>query len=401
MGKKNKIRKDIICKPLEKGGIGMIDVNSFLGAMKLTWLRRVWNIGDLQNFVMNLYPKVIEMKNFGTEFPNFIIRLNENPFWKDICKHLKKLQHRCKVLNLNEFLAENIYYNINIMQDKKTVFIKTWYDAGITKIHHLINANGELMKYAEFMTAYPDVNTNFLQYEGIISSVREYQKKCQIQLNTEFKVIDSKSIQIINEGNRSTKLQLYDEGKQATAVVQWNKKYLELDWDKIFMKCSKVTNDTKLRWFQARLIHRILPTNRFLFLCKIKESPLCTFCNTEEETLRHLFWDCPMVAQLWKKFEKIIHENCETCAHLKFSEKLIIFGAVKNVSTDKVMDFLIVLGKIFIYKCKFKNICPTIEGFLSFLKLRYSDEQYTSRIYLCEDNFFKKWKPYENLFANI
>ena len=281
------------------------------------------------------------------------------------------------------------------------MLIKPWLDTGITKIHHLIGSQGEIMNYTEFKIAYPNLKTNFLQYEGIISSIKKYQKKCKVQVNTEFKVSNTKAIQTIKDGNKAVKFQLYDSGKLPTAVNKWNKNYLELSWDSIFMKCLKTTNDIKLRWFQARLIHRILPTNKFLFRCKYKDSPLCSFCNTEEESIVHLFWECPVVSLLWKKFEKLLNDNCSVCVHLKLSEQLIIFGTKKNVVTDKALDLMLVLGKFFIYKCKFKNSCPTIEGFIAFLKLRYYDELYTSKTYSCYDNFLKKWLPYNNLFPNI
>ena len=248
---------------------------------------------------------------------------------------------------------------------------------------------------------YPDLNTNFLQYERIVSSIREYQKKCRIKLSKDYKINDTKAIQIIRKGNKAVTLQLYDSTKPPTAVGNWNKKYnIELEWDVIFSKCAKTSNDIKLRWFQARLIHRILPTNKFLFFCKIKESPMCTFCHVEEESILHLFWECPVVLTFWEKIERLLQEKCHICARLKISEQLVIFGSEKNIHTDKILDFIIMLGKFFIYKCRFKNTCPTAEGFVAFLKLRYADEIYTSKVYLDFENFQKKWMPYDNIFCN-
>ena len=211
--------------------------------------------------------------------------------------------------------------------------------------------------------------------------------------------METKAIQCIREGNKSVKQQLYDEGKLATAVNKWNTKYINLEWDRIFLKCRKTTSDVKLRWFQARLIHRILPTNVYLFLCKIKESPLCTFCNAENESITHLFWECPVVAQLWKRLEKLLQEKCLTCTQLKLSEQLVIFGYEKNVIIDKAIYYIITLGKFFIYKCKLKNICPSIEGLVHYLNICYSDEQFISRTYLYQDIFETKWLPYKALFS--
>ena len=38
-----------------------------------------------------------------------------------------------------------------------------------------------------------------------------------------------------------------------------------------------------------KILYIILPTNRFLYLRRFSESPLCSFCNIHEETLLLLF----------------------------------------------------------------------------------------------------------------
>ena len=158
--------------------------------------------------------------------------------------------------------------------------------------------------------------------------------------------------------------------------------------------------DTKLKWFQVRLIHRILPTNKFLFICKIKDSPSCTFCRLEDESVIHLFWDCPMIQNFWRGLESLLQQKCSNCDRLCLTAQFTIFGTEENTITDKIFDFIILLARFFIYKCKFKDTVPTIAGFLSFLRVRYLDEEYTARIYSNYDNydtFIKGWMPYNSL----
>ena len=128
---------------------------------------------------------------------------------------------------------------------------------------------------------------------------------------------------------------------------------------------------------------------------------MCTFCESEEETIVHLFWDCPIVTILWNEFENLLRKKAEKCKRCKLSECLVIFGSEKNIITDTGFDYLITLVKYFIYKCKFKNTYPTIDGFLSYLKMNYLDEQYISRIYLNNDKFCKKNGCHMNLSYKI
>ena len=45
--KKNKIRKDVAYRPLDKGGLGMLDVKKFIQAPKTAWIRRIKNSKSL------------------------------------------------------------------------------------------------------------------------------------------------------------------------------------------------------------------------------------------------------------------------------------------------------------------------------------------------------------------
>ena len=161
----------------------------------------------------------------------------------------------------------------------------------------------------EFKASYPTINTDQLHFQGIIQAIKQYQKKCNVMLKAEYKNTDTKSVQCINNGNKCVKLQLTDSETEAAAVKKWNNIYLNLKWSRIFSKCNKITADTKLKWFQIRLIHRILPTNRFLYICRIKDSPECTFCKTEEETITHHFWSCPVIVPFWKNLENMIKKK--------------------------------------------------------------------------------------------
>ena len=54
----------------------------------------------------------------------------------------------------------------------------------------------------------------------------------------------------------------------------------EINLENVFENISLTTNDYfKLRNFQYKILHRILPTNEFLVKIGIKESDQCNLCN--------------------------------------------------------------------------------------------------------------------------
>ena len=86
--------------------------------------------------------------------------------------------------------------------------------------------------------------------------------------------------------------------------------------------------NTTLTWFQYRLIHRIIATNKFIYKIHYVKSNTCTFCSTEPETLQHLFYDCQIVKNLWEEVQ--IWIIMETGINLQLEKHIDIFGMINN-----------------------------------------------------------------------
>ena len=61
------------------------------------------------------------------------------------------------------------------------------------------------------------------------------------------------------------------------------------NFEQIYCIPFNATIYTKLRSFQFKINHNILYTNEKLHKVKISDTPLCTFCNSEIETLVHIY----------------------------------------------------------------------------------------------------------------
>ena len=76
-----------------------------------------------------------------------------------------------------------------------------------------------------------------------------------------------------------------------------NCKIEEQSWTKICTICFKVINNKNLKWFQYRIIHKILGTEELLYKMSIKNNGICLLCDNSPETLIHLFYVHKL---LWK-----------------------------------------------------------------------------------------------------
>ena len=185
-------------------------------------------------------------------------------------------------------------------------------------------------------------------------------------------------------------------------MIKWDNQFGTLNWNRIFMKCYKTTIDVKLRWFQMRLLYRVLPTNRLLHIKRIKDNDMCNFCQTTIQTIPHLFWDCPHVVIFWRNLNDTFIHKLPHAQNLQLSKELVLFGYKDNVYMDKPMDLFILLAKYHIYSCKMSNNFPSGHVFLKLFKYRYKLEKLN--MYNPDNNYDKfnlDWMPYTSILEQV
>jgi len=178
-------------------------------------------------------------------------------------------------------------------------------------------------------------------------------------------------------------------------IVKWSRIMdTPVDFKTVFRRLVKTTFDTRMRWFQWKILYRIIPTNRFLFQCKLSDSSLCSFCNQTEETISHLFWDCPIVQRIWFDLLNWMKSHFPHCDRMDLCQELVILGCKQNIVTDRVFDLCILLGKYSIFVSKIQGVTPKFKMFIRFIKNRYCDEKYMYANSNKAVKFFREWRMY-------
>ena len=98
---------------------------------------------------------------------------------------------------------------------------------------------------------------------------------------------------------------------QPTCINKWKAEHPNstINWEHVFRNTNEI-KDSHLRWFEMRILHRILPTQKLLYAMKIMDSPYCTFCQDEAETIKHLICSCQYVKSFWVELEDEINTVC-------------------------------------------------------------------------------------------
>ena len=156
----------------------------------------------------------------------------------------------------------------------------------------------------------------------------------------------------------------------------------------------RVCSEPYLRSY--KVLNSILFTNEILFKIGYILSPNCSFCQDTIETRNHVLFSCPFSYSFWMDAIANILNNISSCGCLLLSD--VVIGILKE-GMDLV-NYVIILGKCYLWNCRHKDIKPSISHFERILEKKYETEKYiafkSNRII----SFHNKWKSHEELFVS-
>ena len=109
-------------------------------------------------------------------------------------------------------------------------------------------------------------------------------------------------------------------------------------------------HDVKLKDFQFKINNKILVTKSFLHRINKVDNNICTFCNQEIETIKHIFCEYETVKEFWNNWLQR-HANLRLNLEKKKKKKNIIFSWQKKKLTHELFistsEVLYIQNKIY------------------------------------------------------
>ena len=129
-----------------------------------------------------------------------------------------------------------------------------------------------------------------------------------------------------------------------TSRNQFSQKFdiSEKDWPKIYSLAGKCSIDSGTRIFQYKILNNTLYLNKHLFQCKLAESPLCSICGVEDETVIHLFAECSYSTKLWEELQNALASKLSLP---NVSPQNVILGIIDCQSSSVAIKHLLLLYK--------------------------------------------------------
>ena len=97
---------------------------------------------------------------------------------------------------------------------------------------------------------------------------------------------------------------------------------------------------------------------------KIVESSLCSYCGMAEETPIHLFSDCQIVIEIWRKIQLFFRSSIVLA---DLTPQSAILGWLIEDDLILIKNLILLIFKVVVYKDRELGVC-SIERFLNKLR---------------------------------
>lgn len=352
-----KISLDRLCNSKEYGGLKLINLEAKDKALKLQWVanaKEFESIKELSGCFLPPIGQAIFMCNFS---PNEVSKFCKDSFWSDVLKAWAKT-YFCYPDNPTKIAAQVIWHNSYIKVAGKTMYISSAHRSGILFMYNIWNKiENRFLSYDHLTTVYGQNALTHLQYFGLISAIpKEWVRELK---NTRF-IIESFTLPYENFNGKVTHM-VYDKlvSKQKLLLnlhTKWNTKLnINMPYELFlenFVRISHLTFSTKMRNFQYRFLHQIIFCGNTLYKWKLIDSPLCTYCKEDYETIEHLFFACQKVKRFWEMMQAWFESLTDT--EVEMTPEIITFCNHE----DDLYNSLILIAKqhIFSKRCLDKEL---------------------------------------------
>lgn len=298
-------------------------------------------------------------------------------------------------------MSEPLWFNRRITHNKKPLFNQCLAKAGLVSVFQVINPNGSLFQYSDIMIKF-NVTCNrtiFTDYNKLIAAIPlswlqtpfttsdRFEKLSQLLISSFFDNKSRYSIFVSAITNGVLKPQL-----------NWASDFCtELNWSAIYLSLYTCTIETKLRAFNYKFVMRAIPLNSQLFSFGVIPSPLCTFCNSENETLMHLFFECATINCFWNNVCDFISNHYQIDINC-LSHKTKAFSLDRSNVNVTAINCCLSSARFVINRAKIQNNVPTFNDFFYFMKNLICSERYVS---IRNNKFTEHIKKWSTLFLRL
>ena len=407
-GKSEKIKRDVLIGPYEKGGYRMIDLQCQNQALKIAWIPKLLMIeGTWKSFILNKIPVDIRyMARCNIKYADLPFKFRKDSIWNEIWLNWCVENYNEDIDTVELILNQNLWFNSHIRINKRPIYLKGWEEKGIRWLSDIIIEEGHqgtlrFLTKIEVEEMY-NVKIGALTYMGIIDAIpKEWRKtlKLHSQLNErpdedgDYKLVD-KLMDIQRPSKFIYDCKINNKSQRPTNALRRWKMDLETPTGGEILRCHfnqrRTMMNHKIKSFNYVFMQRNIPYGARLHKMGISETENCSICNVKE-TILHLYWDCPHTARLWERLKHLIEKHMHYQLDLNKAKCLLGTGTWSSKLHKERSWFLCLLTKHYIHLCKCNDTVRCNIGLDNYIKTTLRTECNLAKTKGSFNLFSAKW----------
>lgn len=405
--KNARIKKSVIIRNIEKGGLKMPDFRQKVKSWKSIWFKKAKYKHETPLWLKlcNTYlPSHVKLEHYFNSRPGKVVELKMciPQFYYDLLIIWTDIKDLTSVSTFQDVISENIWNNKHVTIENKPINWPRWRKAGIVNIADLLNQQYEFKCQNQLQNDF-NINITFLEAYQIRNAICQHWRKiikeqiggvtCDCIRGISLKLgkhckpihkVKTKDIYwlLINS--------VLENNKETIAETRWKQEtgFPQIDFKKVYKIPFECTRYTYYQSFQYKIINRIFTCNYVLYKMHIKDSSKCTFCD-DIDTILHYFADCKCSKNVWYRF-KCWWNTLDFPPLAELDSIDIIFGFPRMAEKHcKILNLCIIIGKLSIYIDKSTGVEPSFISLLFRVRNHISIISKTGCVKMYDENLLK------------
>ena len=346
----DRIKRDILKMPYSQGGLKVPDIQALDNALKTKQFIRAMNsnhqINLVQKFVMEGEGYYEIFKIEYAKVSNLDVVTSSYQKTTNFLTDLVRTGRAAEVVNNDEFtqIRANIIASTDIIEyfKKKNIPLVIYRfrelaQHGIESFHHLLNEaryprSNRLQTCArEILSFFPN------EWIEIVSNMEDIDASLtysNMYLAGKWQLIDNSKITV------KSLREILSVKSSGYVKPYLNQAKFELSnlneyEHNPFLLVRQAMHAPRDRFYKYRILHGDVFCKSRMFKFKMVDSPHCSFCPNEIETVKHVIWDCPRSTRAWEYLES---QTREALGREYLSYNTIILG---NPEPNMAMETMI------------------------------------------------------------
>ena len=225
----------------------------------------------------------------------------------------------------------------------------------------LINENG-FLPWVDFKQKFSLENKNYFKWLQIVKSIPKKWKNTIFNDFQENDVIKEQHLFFharILPLDKLTSKQIYVVMLHKRVIKPTSQEkiiekigHFNFNWAEVYQLGRLSAIDAYSRMFHFKNTHNIIYLNEKLFKCGLVNSPLCSYCESENENIAHLFYDCQKSVSLWRELQENLKVFNIELPNITLESAFLGF-----LNCDFLINHILIIFKISLYTSREKGNC--------------------------------------------